>query len=301
LKGISYYGNKKTILYASNIDEATKYSNIIDWMKKLLNLELETNIINYKTSKIYRIQYIKQFGTSNINQILINVQILNEGIDIPECDSVFITKPSENIINLIQRMCRCNRILLNKKICNIYFYCSKNNRALNYIDDYFKGDIIYDYLKINNVNRTNGDIIDNHNDINNNNIINNVHINIDDYIDNEININPIEIEIEMKKYIKYLYDSAKYHEFLIDSEIIRNFLQINNKRIFDKTIMRSYKINIDYTMEKAKKSVGSGGHNLKVYTLTPNAVKKIFASTSCKNKNEISDLISKLDYIYLNH
>ena len=47
--------------------------------------------------------------------IIINVHILDEGIDIPQCDSVYITQPNNNIINIVQRMCRANKITQNKK------------------------------------------------------------------------------------------------------------------------------------------------------------------------------------------
>ena len=155
LKGIKYYGNKKTILYASSIKEANEYSNIIKWLQKLININISSNIIDYKTSKLSRIEYLKKFKTSNKNQILINVQILNEGIDIPLCDSVYITKPNENITNLIQRMCRCNRILPNKKISYIYMW--SNNKLITTINNYLKNiakEIInkIEYFKINNVN-----------------------------------------------------------------------------------------------------------------------------------------------------
>ena len=74
----------------------------------------------------------------------------------------------------------------------------------------------------------------------------------------------------------------RYNEFLIDSEILRKWLQINIKRSFNDTIKRSYKKNIDYKIEKVKKSEGSGGHNLEIITLTPEASKKICLSTNSK-------------------
>jgi len=147
LKGITYYGNKKTILYATNTDEALKYSNIINWMKNMLKISIETNIIDYKTSKLNRIYYLKQFKLSNITQILINIQILNEGIDIPLCDSVFITKPNENITNLIQRMCRCNRILPNKQTSFIYLWTECNNKVFNYLNNFFDNDYVIERVK----------------------------------------------------------------------------------------------------------------------------------------------------------
>jgi hypothetical protein len=65
------------------------------------------------------------------------------------------------------------------------------------------------------------------------------------------------------------------NEFLIDSEILRKWLQISTRQIFNNTIKRSYKKNVDYKIQKVKKTNGSGGHNLEVITLTPEAAKKI--------------------------
>ncbi len=61
------------------------------------------------------------------------------------------------------------------------------------------------------------------------------------------------------KFVKDFYNIIKedyierYNEFLIDSEILRKWLQINIKRSFNNTIKKSY-----------KKTSGSGGHNLEV-------------------------------------
>ena len=38
----------------------------------------------------------------------------------------------------------------------------------------------------------------------------------------------------------------KYNEFLIDSEILRKWLQINIKQQFNDTIKKTYKNNVDY-------------------------------------------------------
>jgi len=142
LKGINYYGCNKTILYSFDINEANKYYDIIQWLKKILNTDVEANIINYKTSKINRINYMKNFKTNKNKQILINVQILNEGIDIPECDSVYITKPNENMVNLIQRMCRCNRVMLNKKIANIFIWGGEKDKYFTHLNKF----INYEYF-----------------------------------------------------------------------------------------------------------------------------------------------------------
>ena len=58
------------------------------------------------------------------------------------------------------------------------------------------------------------------------------------------------------KFVKDFYNIIKedyierYNEFLIDSEILRKWLEIKNKQIFNDTIKRSYKKNIDYKIDK---------------------------------------------------
>ena len=81
---------------------------------------------------------------------MINVHILvftlgktqrDEGIDIPECDSVFITQPNDNIINIVQRMCRANRIIKNKTKCQVFLWCNKNKtkKIFEYLSDNMNG------------------------------------------------------------------------------------------------------------------------------------------------------------------
>ena len=102
-----------------------------------------------------------------------------------------------------------------------------------------------------------------------------------------------------------LYDYIeRYNEFLIDSEILRKWLEINMKRSFNDTIKRSYKKNIDYKIDKIKKTLGSGGHNLEVITLTPEAVKKICLSTNSKMGGQVQQYFLDLEvalYKYKNY
>jgi hypothetical protein len=90
------------------------------------------------------------------------------------------------------------------------------------------------------------------------------------------------------KFVKDFYDIIKEdyiersNEFLIDSEKLRKWLKILNRRVFNDTIKRSYRKNIDYSLKKEKQSEGSGGQNFEVITLTPEASKKICLSTNSK-------------------
>ena len=112
------------------------------------------------------------------------------------------------------------------------------------------------------------------------------------------------------KFVKDFYNIIKedyierYNEFLIDSEILRKWLQINMKRSFNDTIKKSYKKNIDYKIEKIKKTLGSGGHNLEVITLTPEAAKKICLSTNSKMGGQVQQYFLDLEvalYKYKNY
>ena len=112
------------------------------------------------------------------------------------------------------------------------------------------------------------------------------------------------------KFVKDFYNIIKedyierYNEFLIDSEILRKWLEIANRRIFNDTIKRSYKKNIDYTIKKVKKSEGSGGQNYEVITLTPEASKKICLSTNSKMGGQVQQYFLDLEvalYKYKNY
>jgi len=119
-------------------------------MQKLLNINIKIYQIDCFTKKTKRIEYIENFKSDKEISLLLNVQILNEGINIPICDSVFITNPNNNIVNLIQRMSRCNRILDNKDNCKIYLWCrdKKIDKIMSYINENTNNEFINKIYKI---------------------------------------------------------------------------------------------------------------------------------------------------------
>ena len=145
LKSMLFNGDKKCICYMTTIDHANDMYNILNWLCKLLNVDIDYWQINCNTKKTIREKIINNFKESKKIAIIINVHILDEGINIQECDSVFITNPNNNLININQRLCRANRIINNKINCNIYLWCKEK-----------KTDIILDYI----YNNTNGFIKD---------------------------------------------------------------------------------------------------------------------------------------------
>ena len=119
----------------------------------MLKIKLEHAQIDCTVKKLKRKEIIDNFVNAVNMAIIVNVHILDEGIDILECDSVYITQPNDNMINIIQRMSRANRIMENKNECNIYLWCSekKRDKIIKYIYDKMDG-YIRNKVIINNVN-----------------------------------------------------------------------------------------------------------------------------------------------------
>jgi superfamily II DNA or RNA helicase len=62
---------------------------------------------------------------------------MDECIDIPKCDSVYITYEIRNSINFIQRISRCLRIYQNKIISGIFIWCDNNYKNINIVNKIF--------------------------------------------------------------------------------------------------------------------------------------------------------------------
>lgn len=96
----------------------------------------------------------------------------------------------------------------------------------------------------------------------------------------------------------------KYSEFLVNSEILRKWLQLKIKKDFDAIIKKTYKINIDYKKENIKNADGQGGNNRIVYMLTPETAKKICLVTRSKRGNDIRQYFIDIEvtlYKYQNY
>jgi superfamily II DNA or RNA helicase len=127
-----YYGYKKCIVYCQTKDEA----DIM--IKKLVSLNSEQykiDLIVDTTKKSARVKILSDFASSQILSIIVSVHILDECIDIPTCDSVYLSYKSLSKIRTIQRISRCMRIHENKRLkSGIMMYC----RNVQEINKFFK-------------------------------------------------------------------------------------------------------------------------------------------------------------------
>ena len=133
INGLLKTGSKKCIVYLSNIKECEEFSCIIkEIMEKYHYLEYSINTITCETKN--RNKILNKFQEDNFKyNFLLNVRILDEGVDVVKCDSVFVTKINDNEIKIVQRMCRANRLNIYNpnKICNCFIWTDEYNKTIN--------------------------------------------------------------------------------------------------------------------------------------------------------------------------
>jgi len=104
------------------------------------NYKYNIDSIIYNDTKNSRIKKLEDFNNSHEISILCSVGILDECIDIPSCDSVYITYNCVSKIRIIQRISRALR-KHNNKIAKILIWCENINTinpiisAIKEIDD----------------------------------------------------------------------------------------------------------------------------------------------------------------------
>jgi DNA-directed RNA polymerase subunit H (RpoH/RPB5) len=134
-------------------------NNMIDGFNKLndfYNLDIDIYSISCENLNKERKEILKSFSENDDKiQLLFNIKILNECIDIPSCDSIYISYPSKNKITTIQRINRATRINKNNpyKVANIYIWCDEYEEILETLSSIKEYDIMFkDKIKINTLN-----------------------------------------------------------------------------------------------------------------------------------------------------
>jgi superfamily II DNA or RNA helicase len=158
-------GSKKCIIYCINTKEIDYMIKAMNDMNEFYCLDITIGKITSSNTHKSREEILKNFEESNNIQLLFSVRILDECIDIPKCDSIYITYPSESKIRTIQRICRCIRNdKTNKfKVGNIFIWCNEYDEILNTLSGIKEYDIFFnDKIKLNENNfygKSNNDII----------------------------------------------------------------------------------------------------------------------------------------------
>lgn len=162
-------GSRKCIIYCENIDKIITMLDIIKKLNKYYFLDIEYDYIIGTTKFKKRNSILESFNNSTKVFMLFSVRILDECIDIQDCDSIYITYPSQSEIRTIQRMSRCLRINKNKfKTGNIFIWCTKYDDILNTLSGIEDYDIMFKTkinILVNNFNGKRDEIIKNKNDV----------------------------------------------------------------------------------------------------------------------------------------
>ena len=103
-------GSRKCIIYCIDTTEITEMINGMNELNKFYYINYNINQITSKNNDKQRNKILNDFSNDNNIQLLFSVRILDECIDIPSCDSIYITYPSQSKIRTIQRLCRCIRL-----------------------------------------------------------------------------------------------------------------------------------------------------------------------------------------------
>jgi superfamily II DNA or RNA helicase len=146
-------GSRKIIIYCKDTYDMKNMINTIKNLNDFYILDININSISCENTDKERKEVLKIFAENNNTiQLLFNIRILNECIDIPTCDSIYISYPPKNKITTIQRINRATRID-NKnpfKIANIYIWCDEYEDILETLSSIKEYDETFkDKIKIN--------------------------------------------------------------------------------------------------------------------------------------------------------
>ncbi len=100
--------DRKTIVYAPSIHSA----NLIASQFNSFNYKAVE--VDSKTSKKRRDEIMNSFRQGKI-KILVNVDLISEGFDVPDCSCVIMLRPTKSLVLYLQQAMRCMRYQPNKK------------------------------------------------------------------------------------------------------------------------------------------------------------------------------------------
>ncbi len=238
LNGLLRTGSRRTIVYLKHKDECDIYKKTLkDVMDKYHYYNVNIDIITSDVSKTERVKILNNFEKDEeieMIKIILSIRILDEGINIVKCDSIYLTHFGEKIndIRTTQRFLRANRKddTNPNKIANIFIWCEDINKCLD----------SFQMLKYNDINFNKKiKIYDNNYGgyYTNNNILSNINkYDTNNNIIEQININCLTEE--------EIWNNKK--------EILFNYCNIYNNVPDKKEIYNNVKIGKWYMMQKLK-------------------------------------------------
>jgi superfamily II DNA or RNA helicase len=136
LRGMYENGDKKCIVYMNTQEECVKFCEVVKRINNdyFYEGEIWADSITSSVSDKKRKELLKEFIEYKGKALVCSVRILNECVDIPECDSILITNPGDNKISNIQRLNRATRRDKNnpEKKAHIYLWCDEISKCADF-------------------------------------------------------------------------------------------------------------------------------------------------------------------------
>ena len=274
-KNLLFHGSKKCILYCQDTNNLNDIKDCIVKLNEFYAIDLNIQEITSETSYKNRERILTNFKSSNKIELLLSIRICDECIDIPSCDSIYITYPSSCKIRTIQRLCRCIRTDKNNKfkIGNIFIWCNEYDKILNILSGIKEYDVLFknkiSVLETNFMNKT------------------------------ETDVKVVEDKKLIEKYVLDIKEFRQYtwHERL---EIVKQYIDVNGKRpsstdknieiqqlgIWLSNIHNNYNNNINIMKNENIRIIW------KDFT---NEYEQYFLSNETKWLNKLNELVSYLD------
>ena len=136
INGMLKTGSRKCIAYFRTMQDCSTFCTIFQKVTQHYHfMESWTNSITADTPAETRRNILGEFSSTLCVSVLCSVRILDEGIDIPSCDAVFLSNvhESSSVVRTVQRICRANRLdhANPNKIANVFMWASENVAFLN--------------------------------------------------------------------------------------------------------------------------------------------------------------------------
>jgi hypothetical protein len=138
INGILQTGSRRCIAYLDSMEECAEFENVFtEVMNRYHCLPFGIRTITAEVGERERSLILNEFQRKSHHdeiKIICSIRILNEGVDIPICDSVFIANVGEyaSDITMVQRMCRANRLMKGnpQKISNCFLWTTDTNKIV---------------------------------------------------------------------------------------------------------------------------------------------------------------------------
>lgn len=197
-------GSRKCIVYCVDTVELNDMKEAIKKLDEYYCMDYNISQITSNDNLKTRTEILDTFAKSTKIELLFSIRILDECIDIPSCDSIFITYPSQSKIRTIQRLSRCIRVdKKNKfKIGNVYIWCNEYGNILETLSGIKEYDESFaEKIKINHTNQY-----------------------------NESDVKIYKNDVELVK--KYVVEVKEYQQITWDDKLakVKEYININLKR-----------------------------------------------------------------------